>query len=282
MSFSLRCKDQLLLLNKPIVMGILNLTPDSFFDGGRLPDTDTALLQAEKMLQAGATILDIGGASSRPGAEEVPLDTEKKRVLPVIEAIADHFPEAILSIDSWRSEVCREAIEAGAHIINDISAGRFDLGMYPLAGELAPLGVPYILMHMQGRPETMQQQPHYEDVVQEVLDFFIAETGRLRDAGVVDIILDPGFGFGKTVAHNFSLLRSLESFSTVSSLPVLAGLSRKSMICKTLHVSPQNALNGTTALNMAALIQGARILRVHDVPEAMETIRLYQAMYPTI
>ncbi len=263
-------------------MGILNVTPDSFFDGGRYTSVDSLLQQAEKMLKAGAVLLDIGGASSRPGAAEVSEEEELNRVLPGIEALAKHFPEALLSIDTWRGKVALAAVEAGAHIINDISAGRLDAAMYPTLkaiNENPRLGpIPYILMHMQGRPETMQQAPVYTDVVTEVLDFFIAEVGRLRALGVRDIILDPGFGFGKTVEQNYQLLRQLSTFSQVLGLPVLAGLSRKSMICKVLKVNPEHALNGTTALNMVALQQGANILRVHDVREAMEVIRLWEML----
>ena len=275
-------RSRLLDLTRPVVMGILNVTPDSFFDGGRYTTIDDVLHQAEKMLQAGAVLLDIGGASSRPGATEITEDEELKRVLPAIEALAKHFPEALLSIDTWRGQVALSAVEAGVHLINDISAGRLDATMYPTLKaihedrQLGP--VPYILMHMQGRPATMQQAPVYTDVVTEVLDFFIAEVGRLRALGVTDIILDPGFGFGKTVEQNYQLLRQLSTFSQVLGLPVLAGLSRKSMICKVLKVNPEHALNGTTALHIVALQQGAKILRVHDVREAVEVIRLWEML----
>jgi len=275
-------RSRLLDLTRPVVMGILNVTPDSFFDGGRYTTIDDVLHQAEKMLQAGAVLLDIGGASSRPGATEITEDEELKRVLPAIEALAKHFPEALLSIDTWRGQVALSAVGAGVHLINDISAGRLDATMYPTLKaihedrQLGP--VPYILMHMQGRPATMQQAPVYTDVVTEVLDFFIAEVGRLRALGVTDIILDPGFGFGKTVEQNYQLLRQLSTFSQVLGLPVLAGLSRKSMICKVLKVNPEHALNGTTALHIVALQQGAKILRVHDVREAVEVIRLWEML----
>lgn len=270
---SLNCRGRLLDLSTPVIMGILNLTPDSFYDGGRLTTVDDALRQAEKMLSAGAAILDVGGASTRPGASEVPETEEIKRVLPAIEAIGKQFPEAILSIDTWRAAVAREALDAGASLVNDISAGKSDAGMSPLLGTLNQ--TPYILMHMQGAPQTMQHNPVYGDVVQEVLDFFIAEVGKLRALGVSDIVLDPGFGFGKTVAHNFQLLKNLHVFSAVTGLPVLAGISRKSMICKVLQVKPEHALNGTTALHIIALQQGVKILRVHDVREAREVIRLW-------
>ncbi len=252
-------------------MGILNVTPDSFFDGGRYNHADALLAQAEKMLTDGAAILDIGGASSRPGAAEVSEAEELSRVLPAVEAIARRFPEALLSVDTWRASVAEAAVGAGAHIVNDISAGRFDPAMYPT---VARLGVPYILMHMQGAPQTMQQKPNYNDVVTEVLDFFLREIAHLRALGVKDIILDPGFGFGKTVQHNYELLRNLHVFSAVTGLPVLAGVSRKSMISKVLNVPTAQTLNGTTVLHTIALQQGARILRVHDVKEAVEVVQL--------
>ncbi|MBL7810085.1 MAG: dihydropteroate synthase [Saprospiraceae bacterium] len=272
MKMTILCKGRLLDLSNPIVMGILNLTPDSFFDGGQYTHVDAILRQAEKMLQEGASLLDLGGASSRQGAAEVPEAEEMRRVLPAVAGILQRFPEAILSIDTWRASVAEAAIDAGAHIINDISGGALDANMFATAGKLQ---APYILMHMQGTPQTMQQQPHYEDVVTEVLDYFIEKTARLRASGVKDIVLDPGFGFGKTVEHNYTLLKHLHVFESVLGLPVLAGLSRKSMICKPLGISPENALNGTTAVHMVALQQGARILRVHDVREAMEVIRLW-------
>ncbi|HAD10895.1 MAG TPA: dihydropteroate synthase [Saprospirales bacterium] len=269
------CNGRLLDLSQPVVMGILNLTPDSFFDGGKYTHIDSIVQQAEQMLREGATILDLGGASSRPGAKEVSEAEELSRVMPAITRIVQDFPQAIISIDTWRSAVAREAVQAGAHIVNDISGGQFDAALFQTVGSLQ---VPYVLMHMQGTPQTMQQNPHYEDVVTEVLDYFIQKTALLRAAGVKDIVLDPGFGFGKTVAHNYTLLKHLYVFEKVLELPVLAGISRKSMICKPLGISPENALNGTTAVHMVALQQGARILRVHDVREAMEVIRLWQLL----
>lgn len=272
---ALNCKGRLLDLSVPRVMGILNVTPDSFYDGGRLKSISDVVRQAGRMLSEGAALLDIGGASSRPGASELSEAEEQQRVLPAIEALVQHFPGIVLSVDTWRAEVARAAVEAGAAIVNDISAGRLDTRLYDT---VAALGCPYILMHMQGTPQTMQSAPEYRDVVQDVLDFFIAEVGKLRTLGINDIILDPGFGFGKTVAHNYHLLKNMAVFSRVTGLPTLAGLSRKSMICKVLHVNPENALNGTTALHMVALQQGARILRAHDVREAMEVIRLWEQM----
>ncbi len=271
---TLNCRGTLLSLQSPQVMGILNVTPDSFFDGGRYTRQDALLRQAEQMLKEGAAILDIGGMSSRPGAEIVPVEEELQRVLPSIEALHQAFPEAILSIDTIRGRVAEEAVRAGAAIVNDISAGAFDESMYPT---VARLQVPYILMHMKGSPKTMQDNPDYEDVVQTVLDFFIAEVGKLRALDVHDIVLDPGFGFGKTVEHNYQLLKQMHLFKILD-LPLLAGLSRKSMINKVLKTKPEHALNGTTALNMVALQQGAKILRVHDVRPAMEAIKLWQQL----
>jgi dihydropteroate synthase len=235
------------------------------------------LRQAEQMLEEGAAILDLGGMSTRPGAEAVEEEEELRRVVPAVAAILQRFPQAILSVDTVRARVAREAAAAGASIINDISAGRLDEGMYETVAEL---GLPYVLMHMQGTPKDMQQQPHYEEVVREVLDFLIAEAGKLRALGVKDIILDPGFGFGKTVGHNYQLLRHLHVFQLLD-YPVLAGLSRKSMICKVLGVKPAEALHGTVALNMVALQQGARILRVHDVLPAVQAVRLWEELEKT-
>lgn len=272
---TLNCRGQLLDLSRPVVMGILNVTPDSFFDGGRYTGVEAALKQAEKMLAEGATILDVGGASSRPGAAEVSEKEELERVIPVIEGIKSHFSEAIISIDTWRASVAKAAVEAGASMVNDISGGQFDARMFET---VAVLDTPYILMHIQGTPDTMQQNPHYEDVVTEVLDFFIQKIEKLRALGVKDIVLDPGFGFGKTVEHNYQLLRNLHVFPNVTGLPVLAGISRKSMICKVLKVNPENALNGTTALHMVALQQGAKILRAHDVRAAVEVVKLWEQL----
>lgn len=271
---TLNCRGRLLPLDRPVVMGILNVTPDSFYDGGRYQARDQVLRQAERMLREGATIIDIGGMSSRPGAGEVLPAEELRRVLPAISAIAESFPEALLSIDTVRPVVARQAVAAGAHLINDISAGTMADDMYET---VAALGVPYCLMHMQGTPRTMQRAPEYGDVVRDVLDFFIRQVGKLRDLGVVDIILDPGFGFGKTLAHNYRLLKHLHVFRQLD-LPVLAGLSRKSMIYRLLDTTAEGALNGTTALHMVALQQGARLLRVHDVREAVEVIRCWEQL----
>ena len=268
---TLNCKGQLLSLETPIVMGILNVTPDSFYDGGQYTANSVILQQAEKMLAAGAKIIDIGGMSSRPGAEIIETAEELRRVIPAIAAIIKAFPETIISIDTIRSAVAKAAVEAGASIINDISAGKLDDNFYQT---VADLEVPYILMHMLGKPENMQNKPIYEDISLTILDFFIKEVGKLRKLGIKDIILDPGFGFGKTIDHNYQMLHKMHTFQILD-LPILAGMSRKSMIHKFLGITPQTALNGTTALNMVALQQGAKILRVHDVQEAVETVKLY-------
>lgn len=271
---TLNCNGRLLDLSRPVVMGILNVTPDSFFDGGAYKSPDVQLRRVEAMLNDGATIIDVGGMSSRPGAPIIEVKEELRRVVPAVTCIVKRFPEAILSVDTIQSKVAREAINAGAAIINDISAGSLDPLMYQA---IAELGVPYILMHMQGQPLQMQENPHYENVALEVLDFFIGEIGKLRALKVKDIIVDPGFGFGKTVAHNYELLNNMHTFKMLE-VPILAGISRKSMICKVLKVNPSNALNGTTALHMIALQQGARILRVHDVKEARQCIQLFEQL----
>lgn len=269
---TINCAGKILDFSEPIVMGILNVTPDSFYDGGQLENEKAILFQADKMLREGATILDIGGMSSRPGAEVITVGEELKRVLPAIQTVVKNFPKAIISVDTVQGEVARQAVENGAHIVNDISAGQIDEDMYQT---VADLQVPYILMHMQGQPKTMQLNPNYDDIVHDVLDFFVGEIEDLRELGVKDIIIDPGFGFGKTIEHNYEMLRKMHVFQMMG-VPILAGLSRKSMIYKVLENSPNEALNGTTALNIVALQQGAKILRVHDVKEAMECVTLYK------
>lgn len=268
---TLNCKGTLVSLENPIVMGILNLTPDSFYDGGKLKGDASILRQAEKMLKDGAKILDIGGMSSRPGAKIIDSKAELKRTIKPITLIKKAFPEVIISIDTVRSIVAKEAVAAGASIVNDISAGKIDSDFYQT---ITNLSVPYVLMHMKGTPETMQTQSDYADIALEVLDFFIKEVGKLRTLGVKDIILDPGFGFGKTIDHNYQLLNKIHAFRLLD-LPILAGISRKSMIYKFLDTTPAFALNGTSVLNMVALQQGAKILRVHDVKEAVETVKLF-------
>ena len=271
--FTLNCKGRLLVVDKPIVMGIINSTPDSFYAGSRFTEKDTVLRAAEKMLKEGAVLLDIGGQSTRPGSTRVSVEEEKKRVVPKIELLARNFPEAFISIDSYSSEVASEAVDAGAVMVNDISAGSFDKNMISYA---ASAKTPYIVMHMQGEPGTMQNNPHYENIGKEVLDFFIRKTEECRIAGIRDVIIDPGFGFGKTIAHNFRLLKEL-SVLQILQKPILVALSRKSTVYKTLGISPDEALNGTTVLNTLALQNGASILRVHDVKEAVEAIKLWEA-----
>jgi dihydropteroate synthase len=255
-------------------MAIVNRTPDSFYDGGRHNDISALPRQVTAMLEAGAAIIDVGGMSTRPNAEEVDEEEELRRVVPAIAAIAAEFPEAIISVDTVKARVAREAVAAGARMVNDVSAGRMDEA---LLETVALLGVPYVLMHMRGTPKTMQSDPLYEDVVGEVLDFFIRETGKLRQLGIKDIIIDPGFGFGKTLAHNYTLLRKLSVFQILE-LPIMAGLSRKSIVSRPLGVDAAGALNGSTALHMVALLNGASILRAHDVRAARETIQLFKLL----
>lgn len=259
--------------NTPLIMGILNVTPDSFYDGRRLDDEDALIAQAGHMLTHGADILDIGGMSTRPGAQPVSIDEELHRVMPAIESILKKYPEALISIDTVHAEVATKAVEAGALMINDVSAGEMDAEMLVA---VSMLQVPYIIMHMQGRPATMQQNPTYLNVADEVYTYLAQKVAICRQAGIKDIIIDPGFGFGKTVEHNYALLKALSAFKTLN-LPILAGVSRKSMICKVINQNPQHALNGTTAVNMLALLNGANILRVHDVKEARETVMLFEA-----
>ncbi len=271
--FTLNCKGRLLVIDKPVVMGIINATPDSFYSGSRFDDTDKILYQAEEMLKQGAAILDMGGQSTRPGSEKITVEEELNRVVKPIEAIIKNFPKAFISIDTYYAKVAAEAVAAGACFVNDISAGSMDKEMIPT---VALLKVPYVLMHMQGTPQLMQQQAQYENVTREVLDFMIAKKQALHQAGINDIIIDPGFGFGKTIAHNFSLLKNLSVFSMLKA-PLLVGISRKSSIYKTLGTSAEEALNGTTVLNTIGVLHGASILRVHDVKEAVETIQLLEA-----
>jgi dihydropteroate synthase len=270
-------RGRLLDLRHPRVMGIINVTDDSFYPGSRFTSDKEILSIAGRMLDEGADILDIGGCSTRPGAKEVPEETEMERVCRATELILDRYPEAIVSVDTYRASVAGEAIiNSGADIINDISGGEMDKEMFPL---VIRLNVPYIMMHMQGTPQTMQSKPHYDDVVSDILSWFGQRTVQLQQAGVKDIILDPGFGFGKTAAHNFELLGRMNEFH-IAGLPLLAGFSRKSMIWRTLDITPDDALNGTSALNMAALMKGTSVLRVHDVKEAKEVVTLFEKIYP--
>ncbi|MBS1607772.1 MAG: dihydropteroate synthase [Bacteroidetes bacterium] len=268
--FTLNCKGKLWVVDKPLVMGIINLTPDSFYAGSRFNNTDTVLKQVEKMLYEEADILDLGAQSTRPGSERITADEELFRVIPALEAIVKKFPKTIISVDTYYSKVAKQAVETGASIINDISGGSMDAAMVKT---IASLNVPYILMHMKGEPGTMQKKPQYENVTREILDYFISRIAALRNAGILDIIIDPGFGFGKTIDHNFEILKNLSLFKILE-LPILTGLSRKSSVYKTLGVSANDSLNGTTVMHTIALLNGANILRVHDVKEAREAIKL--------
>lgn len=272
---TLQSKGRLLDISKPVVMGILNATPDSFYNKGRQSSSSEQAELAGNMIASGAAILDIGGASSKPGAEIVSVQQEQDRILPLIEQLAGLYPDTWLSVDTFHAAVAEKAIKAGASVINDISGGLFDVEMLPT---VAKLRVPYIAMHIQGTPQTMQVNPQYTDVVSEVRTHLMDVCHQCKAAGIADVIIDPGFGFGKTVEHNFQLLNGLHTFRMLGK-PILAGISRKSMICKTLHVNPEHALNGTTALHMVALQQGANILRAHDVKEAIEVIQLYDALH---
>ncbi len=272
--FTLQSKGRLLDLTMPIVMGILNTTPDSFYNAGRDSQVDDILRNAERMINEGATILDVGGATTKPGSAIMSAAEELKRVIPVIEALHRNFPETWLSIDTYNAQVAREAVGAGVSIINDVSSGSIDAQMLQTVAELK---VPYIAMHMQGTPATMQQNPQYSNSVTEVRNYLQQICEDCTAHGIKDVIIDPGFGFGKTVEHNFELLRSMHTFRILGR-PILAGISRKSIVCKPLKVLPEHALNGTTALHMIALQQGANILRVHDVKEAMQCITLQQLL----
>ena len=267
---TIRCNGQLIDLTTPKVMGILNITPNSFFDGGKYKNETEILEQVELMLNDGATFIDIGAYSSKPNAEFVSEAEELKRIVPVLQSIRKHFPETLVSIDTFRSELAKICIENGAAIINDISAGNLDDKMLKTIAEYK---VPYIMMHMRGTPQTMQTMTNYDNVVKEMLFYFAEKIAQARSYGIDDIIIDPGFGFAKTLEQNYEILQKLELFETIE-LPLLVGFSRKSMIYKTLQSNAEQALNGTTVLNTIALANGASILRVHDVKEAKECIKL--------
>jgi dihydropteroate synthase len=268
--FSLNCKGRLLCAEKPVVMGILNVTPDSFYESSRLQNTELLLSKAAQMIQEGASVLDIGGQSTRPGAESISAATETERVIPAIEAIRKKFPDIVISVDTYHASVAAAAVHAGADIVNDISAGLLDTAMIRT---VAQLQVPFIAMHSRSTPKEMQQHTNYANILTDLLSFFIERIQVMEAEGIRDIIIDPGFGFAKTIEQNFELLRQLETFSMFKK-PLLAGLSRKSMIYKSLHTTAEEALNGTTVLHTIALMKGAQILRVHDVKEAMECIEL--------
>ena len=260
-------------LSQPRVMGIINATPDSFYPGSRLPDPAQAVHVAREMIQQGVAILDVGAISSRPGAEEVSEDEEMNRLSPVLEALKNEFPDCPISVDTWRSAVVKAVHQRfGIDMINDITAGQLDPKMF---ATIAELGIPYVMMHMQGSPETMQDAPEYDHIINDLLQFFGERVQKLRKLGVNDIIIDPGFGFGKTLEQNYKLLLELDSFQMME-LPLMIGISRKSMIYKTLNLEPGDALNGTTATHMAALLKGASLLRVHDVQPAVETVKIFQ------
>lgn len=273
---TLNIKGKLIDLTSPIVMGVLNVTPDSFYDGGRYEkDAAVLLRQAEKILQEGATIIDIGGYSSRPGADPISAEEEKKRTINAIELVSKSFPEAYISVDTFRAEVAWDAVNAGACMINDISGGDLDRHMFDT---VASLQVPYVLMHMRGNPQTMKELSKYDDLIGEITDYFQRKLTQLREKGVADVIIDPGFGFAKTIDQNYELLRKLQDFQILD-VPVLAGLSRKSMLYKRLKITVDEALNGTTVLNTLAILNGASILRVHDVKEAIQTIKILKYTY---
>lgn len=276
LKITLNSRGKLLLLNEPWVMGILNITPNSFFPQSRI-DKDKpniALERAREMIEAGAKILDVGGYSSRPGAEEVTEEEESIRVVPVIEKIKKEFPEVLISVDTFRSSVARASVEAGADIVNDISGGELDPEMIPVVGQLQ---VPYICMHMRGTPQTMNRLTTYDNLENDILAYFNEKLISCRKAGIKDVIIDPGLGFSKTLAQNYRILKNLSYFNTINA-PILIGLSRKSMIYKLLGITQEEALNGTTALNMVALMNGAKILRVHDVKEAVESVKLFKQL----
>jgi dihydropteroate synthase len=270
---TLNSRGKLLLLEEPWVMGIINTTPDSFYPSSRMGNDQKKVLgKVEEMILAGAKIIDIGGYSSRPGADEVTVDEELKRVISVITSIKKEFPEVLLSIDTFRSDVAKEAVENGTDVVNDISGGQLDKEMIPTVGRL---NVPYICMHMRGNPGNMNTLTDYEVLEKEILLYFIQKLALCKKAGIKDVIIDPGLGFSKTLRQNYQILKNLSYFNTINA-PILIGLSRKSMIYNLLGITQGESLNGTTALNMVALMNGAKILRVHDVKEAVETVKLYK------
>jgi dihydropteroate synthase len=273
--FRINCNGKPLDLSVPAVMGILNITPDSFYDGGQFLSPDSQLRQVEKMLSEGASIIDIGAVSTRPGAGEVCQTGELELLLPSIKAIRHNFPSAILSVDTFRPLIAKAVIEQGADMINDIYGGRFDSGM--MMETVASLRVPYVIMHMKGDPGNMQDNPTYSDVIAEVIYFFEKQVAVARSTGIQGIIIDPGFGFGKTVEHNYRLLSGLETLQFLE-VPVMVGISRKSMICKVLGTGPENALTGTSVLQTIALMKGALLLRTHDVKEAVEAVKLVETL----
>jgi dihydropteroate synthase len=271
--FTLNCKGRLACFNEPVVMGIINTTPDSFYAGSRLENVQEIVERAGQMIHDGATFLDVGGQSTRPGSRRITEEEEIHRVIPAIQAIHQAFPEQLISVDTFYSKVAIEAVHSGACLVNDVTAGTIDASLIPSVIEM---DVPYVLMHMRGRPETMQEEPEYENVTQDVFDFLSFKTRQLIQGGMKDIIVDPGFGFGKNRDHNFQLLRDLSVFRQLEK-PLMVGVSRKATIYKTLDISSEEALNGSTVLHTIALMNGAQILRVHDVLEAVQAVKLYSA-----
>jgi len=272
--YSFNCGGKLIAPELPLVMGILNITPDSFYDGGKYQNEKSILKRVEQMLSEGAGIIDIGAVSTRPGSQSVDKKEEHNRLIPALKAVVKEFPDAIISIDTYRSAVAAAAVSEGAHIINDISAGGFDAKMFDT---IAKLNVPYIMMHMQGTPQNMQLNPQYDDVVNDIILFFAKKITQLTRAGAKDIIVDPGFGFGKTVEQNYELLNGLDYFKTIEA-PLMVGISRKSMIYKLLETTSEEALNGTSVAHSIALMKGADMLRVHDVKEAVQAIKIIKAL----
>jgi len=271
---TINCKGQIIDLTTPKIMGILNITPNSFYDGGKYSLEKNAISKVDKMLKEGATFIDIGAYSSKPNAEFVSEEEELKRIIPVVKTLIKEFPETLLSIDTFRSSVAQECINNGAALINDITAGNLDEKMIEV---IASNNVPYIMMHLRGTPQTMQNQTNYENLIKEMILYFSDKISKARNLGIHDLIIDPGFGFSKTTDQNFEILSNLELFKMLD-LPILTGISRKSMIYKTLDTNPEEALNGTTVLNTIAITKGANIIRVHDVKEAIECVKLYEKL----
>jgi dihydropteroate synthase len=273
---TLNCHGRLVALSNPLVMGVLNITPDSFYDGGHHTSVEAAVVRAGEMLEQGASIIDIGAVSTRPGSADITEKEELARMLPVLKEVISNHPDAVISVDTYRAVVAERAVEAGASIINDISGGTLDRKMFHA---VAALGVPYVLTHIQGTPGTMQQNPHYSDVTGEVIGWLADRVLQLRELGVCDIVVDPGFGFGKSLTDNYTLMRELPLLSILQ-LPVMVGVSRKSMIYRGLNITPEESLTGTIALNYQALIHGAHILRVHDVTDAVRTAEIFRMVHP--
>jgi len=269
---NITCKGKIINLSSPKIMGILNITPDSFFDGGKYNSEKAIIKQTKKMLKQGATFIDIGAYSSRPNAKHISESEELSRILPVIKLLVNKFPDILISIDTFRGQVAQKGLEAGACLINDISGGSLDENMFKI---IAKYQVPYILMHIKGTPQNMQNNPEYNDIINEITTFFIDKTNQLKALNIKDIILDVGFGFGKTLAHNYTILNQLNHFTKLE-YPILAGISRKSMLYKALDSKPSKMKNATTVANTIALLNGASILRVHDVKEAMECIKIIE------